>query len=76
MFYAGIAGIALLALASTGAFAQSPTTMPRSPQTPSVPALESRGEFSQQQLLEWQRQRAEEYQRRWREYLATIGRMA
>ena len=69
-----VSGIALLAFASSAAFAQSPS-MPRSPQTP-VPALESRGEFSQQQLLEWQRQRAEEYQRRWREYLATIGRMA
>ena len=60
-------------LASGGVSAQSPTP----PQQPvaETPRLESRG-ASEQQLIEWQRQRAEEYYRRMREYLATIGRIA
>jgi hypothetical protein len=60
-------------LVSGGAVAQSPA--PVKP-VADAPRLESRGDISDQQLLEWQRQRAEEYNRRLREYLATIGRMA
>jgi hypothetical protein len=56
------------------AFAQSPPA-PKPP-VADPPRLESRGESSDQQLLEWQRQRAEEYNRRLREYLATIAHMA
>jgi hypothetical protein len=63
-----------LALLCSPAFAQSPP--PPKPPVADPPRLESRGEPNDQQLLEWQRQRAEEYQRRLREYLATIARMA
>jgi len=61
-------------LISGGVAAQSPTA-PKQPAA-EAPQLESRGESNAQQLNEWQRQRAEEYHRRLREYLATIGRMA
>lgn len=63
-------------LISGGAYAQSPALPAQASPAVDPPRLESRGEFSSQQLLEWQRQRAEEYNRRLREYLATIGRMA
>lgn len=63
-------------LISGAAYAQSPALPAQTPPAADPARLDSRGEVSNQQLLEWQRQRAEEYNRRLREYLATIGRMA
>jgi hypothetical protein len=69
--------LALSALLITaGAYAQSPVLPTQAQPIADPPRLEGRGELSNQQLLEWQRQRAEEYNRRLREYLATVGRMA
>lgn len=58
-----------LALAGT-AFGQSPA-----PSAP--PQFQTRGgPTNEQQLREWQQQRADEYYRRLREYQAAVGRMA
>lgn len=65
----------ILTLASAGsALAQSPAP----PVTPAQqnPSQTRATPNEQQQLRDWQQERADEYYRRLREYVASVGRMA
>jgi len=64
-------------LVSTSAMAQSPTPPNVPAPQPQPTQFETRGvPNSEQQLREWQQERADEYYRRLREYVASVARMA
>ena len=61
-----------LLFVGSGASAQSPA-----PAAPQPAQLQTRGDpNAQRQLLDWQRERADEYYRRLREYVQSLASMA
>lgn len=58
-------------LLASSAMAQSPAFP-----APQPAQEQTRGEPNSQQLLDWQRERADEYYRRLREYVTSVAKMA